>query len=93
MANNFELKLGNMRKSQEFSALKQGDKIIIQSDKSTGMLDVNTGKFIFTNKSCYPAYLSAYGKPLELTEEQKKLIIDSCYQKGDTLPGGFITIG
>ncbi len=92
MFKRLSLKLGNMRKPQEFSGLKQGNTITIQSDKSIGQLNLDTNKFIFTNKGSYFPHLSLYGQPLELTETQKKAIIELCDKPGDKI-GGFIIIG
>lgn len=73
-----ELKLGNMRKPQEFTMVRSscGKYILMQSDKCNGRLNVTTGEFIFTNKGQYSNHLALYGKPMELTIEVKNAILD-----------------
>ena len=53
-------KLGNMRKSQDFIVYPHqegSDKIVVQSDKSIGMIDPKTGTGILNTKGCYFPHL------------------------------------
>lgn len=54
------VKLGNMRKAQEFLVLptKPGEKIIVQSDKSIGCFNPDTGKGILNTKGCHFPHLN-----------------------------------
>lgn len=68
------LKFGRMRKEQEFILYpyKEEDKaILIQSDKSIGMLYKKERIFVFTNKGCYSHHLQMYGQVTELDESIK----------------------
>lgn len=53
-------KLGTMRKPQEFSVLptEDGERIIVQSDKSIGMFHFRTGQGVLNQKGCYFPHLS-----------------------------------
>lgn len=76
-AKHIDLKIGKMRKEQNFILYpfnKTDEHIMIQSDKSIGILHKETKKFIFTNKGCYSYHLSLHGKETELPEEVKDRI-------------------
>ncbi len=57
---NVTAQLGNMRKPQEFTVYpKTGDgRIIVQSDKSIGQFDPETGKGVLNTRGCYFPHLS-----------------------------------
>jgi hypothetical protein len=77
-AKTINLKIGRNRE-REFILYpyKEQDKnIMIQSDKSIGILHKETKKFIFTNKGCYFHDLQISGQKTELTEEIKDQIIE-----------------
>ena len=78
-AKSIDLKIGRMRKPQDFILYpyKETDEnIMIQSDKSIGILHKKTRKFIFTNKGSYFHDLQISGKETELAEEIKDQIIE-----------------
>lgn len=89
-------KLGNMRKAQEFVVYppREDGKIMVQSNKSIGLFDPDTGKGILNIKGSYTPYLhpATGAKPYDFPQE----FIDECKkkqpQKGDTI-GGILTIG
>ena len=65
-------KLGNMRKSQEFLVqLSDKGNFVVQSDKSIGMFDMQTGKGVLNTKGFYFPHLSpALGaQPYQFPEE------------------------
>lgn len=75
-------KLGNMRKPQEFTVYpfnKVDGTLTIQSDKSIGTFDANTGKGLLNTKGCYFPHLTVvmgakpYQFPMELVQECKKV--------------------
>lgn len=71
------MKVGRMRKEQDFILYpyREDDKaIMIQSDKSIGILNKETRKFIFTNKGSYSHHLQMYGKETELEDNLKDKI-------------------
>lgn len=77
-AKNIDLKIGR-NKERDFILYpyKETDKnIMIQSDKSIGILNKETRKFIFTNKGCYFHDLQISGKETELAEEIKDQIFE-----------------
>lgn len=84
MTNNYiELKIGKMRKPQNFLVqtvceLGGGQQIVIQSSKSIGRLDTATGEFRFTTKGCYFPHLT-FAEPLELPEEVKAKITEIAF--------------
>lgn len=76
-AKHIMLKIGRMRKEQDFILYpyKESDKaIMIQSDKSIGILNKETKEFFFTNKGTYSHHLQMYGKVTELDESIKEEI-------------------
>ena len=81
------LKLGNMRKPQEFVITQQGtDKFIIQSDKSIGVFNLDgIGKL--NTKGQYFPHL-AFAKPYNLTVPQVIECRDAMTKDGDVM--GFI---
>jgi len=57
------LKLGNMRKEQDFTIypFKEGDAtVIIQSHKAIAQIDVETGNMIYNTKGCYFHHLNKF---------------------------------
>jgi hypothetical protein len=73
-AKHINLKISKMRKEQDFILYpyKEEDKaIMIQSNKSIGILHKETRKFIFTNKGSYSHHLQMYGTETELDESIK----------------------
>ena len=82
------LKLGKMRKEQEFIVMQcTGDKFQIQSEKSIGLFDVKTGKGKLSTKGCYFHHLSLCGVEYQLTESELKLCLDAMILKGTTIDG------
>jgi hypothetical protein len=78
-AKNIELKIGRMRKPQDFILYpyKETDEnIMIQSNKSIGILHKETKKFIFTSKGSYFHDLQISGQETVLAEEIKDQIIE-----------------
>jgi hypothetical protein len=72
-AKHVNLKIGR-NKERDFILYpyKEEDKaIMIQSDKSLGILHKETRKFIFTNKGSYSHHLQMYGVETELDESIK----------------------
>ena len=77
-AKSIDLKIGR-NKERDFILYpyKETDEhIMIQSDKSIGILNKETRKFIFTNKGSYFHDLQLFGKETELAEEIKDQIFE-----------------
>ena len=78
-AKSIDLKFGRMRKTQDFILYpyrETDEYIMLQSDKSIGILYKETRKFIFTNKGSYFHHLQMYGVETELAEEIKDQIFE-----------------
>ncbi len=60
MLKSVSAKLGNMRKPQSFVVYpgKEGEDLIVQSDKSIGQFNRETGKGILNTKGCYFLHLT-----------------------------------
>lgn len=77
---NVTLKVGNMRKEQEFTIYPNGtspDYILIQSDKRMAILMKESGKFFITKKNYnYPTsvHLQIDRMEVELSNEDKEAI-------------------
>ena len=85
MENYAILKLGTMRKPQEFSVQSlEGDRFIIQSDRSIGVFSLldGTGKMNFNG--CFFPHL-AFAKPYNLTVPQLIACRDVMAKPGDVL--------
>jgi len=79
------LKLGKMRKAQEFIVYpyKIGDTTIrIQSEKSIGIFDKKTGEGIMNFKS---SYLPQNGTAYKLTQEELKALLDTQLYPGEQI--------
>jgi hypothetical protein len=91
MSRRFSAKLGKMRKPQEFIAFASSSNdrtdIIVQSDKSIGRLDPNTGKGVLNIKGCYFIHLSKFmgaedfDFPSDFVEQAKA----ACFKPGDKI--------
>jgi hypothetical protein len=95
-AKHIMLKIGRMRKEQDFILYpyKEEDKaIMIQSNKSLGILHKETRKFTFTNKGSYSHHLQMYGTETELDDSIKDEIF-KLYEESKTYVNsdGTITI-
>ena len=71
-----ELKFGKMRKAQEFILYLSENKIVIQSSKSIGELDVNTLKFRHTDEGAYFPHL-LFAREKEISQEIKDMILEA----------------
>lgn len=83
-------KLGRMRKPQEFVIYpKQDDPghIIIQSDKSIGRFDRNTGKGVLNTRGCYFVHLNKIlgAEPYEFSMEFVRMCEEIQLGKGDLI--------
>ncbi|HEY5588860.1 MAG TPA: hypothetical protein VIK86_07895 [Candidatus Paceibacterota bacterium] len=87
MGNYVFLKLGKMRKEQDFLVMDVNGKnqFIIQSDNKTGIFDKTTGKGKMNFKGCYFYHLSFGALPLTLTPEQLNACLQEMTVKGDTI--------
>ena len=86
-------KLGKMRKPQEFVVMPSDDgMLIVQSDKSIGKFDPETGEGVLNVKGTYFMHLNEcmgaaqYQFPTEFVEECKA----ACIHKGEELATGII---
>jgi hypothetical protein len=79
-----ELKIGKMRKPQDFliqtvtiagEGVKKEKHIVLQSGKAIGQLNVDTGEFKFSTKGAYFPHL-AFAVPTVLNADVKKKIIE-----------------
>ena len=86
MFKSVDLKLGNMRKPQNFVVqdVNGKNKIIIQSDKSIGVFDKKTGRGKLNTKGCYFPHLQ-YATPYVLSTGQLKDCLQALYIAGDVL--------
>lgn len=86
-------KLGNMRKPQEFivSAYDNGD-LQVQSDKSIGEFDPNTGIGKLTTKGPYFHHL-AFATPYQFPPEFVEACKAKAFRKGDSISGGVAIFG
>lgn len=86
------LKLGNMRKPQDFSIYPEGDdgKILIQSNKSIGSFDKVTGEGLLNTKGCYFMHLNTFmgAKPYTLPADILKEVVANIPKKGDHIGCG-----
>lgn len=91
------LKLGNMRKPQEFVVYpyKNGqEKVSIQSDGRWATIEVATGKGLINSKNVnYPNSMSLMFNPIEITVDQETMnkIFDCQPKSGDRI-GAAVTI-
>lgn len=81
-------KLGNMRKPQTFTVqLTDKGNFIVQSDKSIGQFDMNTGKGLLNTKGSYFHHLTKFmgAQPFQFPED----FVKQCHQcfvlKGDLI--------
>lgn len=90
----FSAKFLTMRKPQEFVIYprKEGEHIMIQSDKSCGVFNCIDGKGILNMKSQYPSMLRTSGVMFDLPEEILTYCKASGYKSGDTIAGGVVTV-
>jgi len=101
-----EAKLGNMRKPQRFIVqLTDKGNFIIQSSKSIGKFDMNTGAGVLNIKGCYFHHLSAalgakpYQFPPEFVQQCHTLfalrgdLIGNSPETGPVYYGGITEIG
>lgn len=87
------LKLGSMRKAQEFIVrVDKEDQIYIQSDRCTGRFDKKTGVGVFNHKGCYFIHLNEImgARPLTLTADQLAQVLEFALKSGDELGPGVI---
>ena len=80
------LKLANMRKEQGFiiQDVNNSELFVIQSDKSIGSFNKETGKGKLNTSGKYFPHL-AYAKPCDLTQEQLQKCLNALSVKGDIL--------
>ena len=86
-------KLGNMRKPQDFIVYPQSgstDVIIVQSDKSIGMFDPDTGKGKLNTRGNYFPHLH-YGQVYQFPKEFVKECIEAQPKPGDLIGSSPIT--
>lgn len=82
-------KLGGMRKPQEFCVLpmkREGEEtttLMIQSDKSIGILDFRTGKGKLNTKGCYTPHLML-AQPFDFPPEFVQACLEACPSLGGT---------
>lgn len=87
-------KLANMRKPQEFMVtMSDKGNIMIQSSKSIGMFNPETGKGLLNVKGCYFVHLSTLGgaKPYEFPAEFIAECKEALVKKGDLMGNSDIT--
>ena len=94
---NIEAKLGKMRKPQSFTvyprstSAKPGDnRIIVQSNKSIGMFDPETGEGVLNTKGSYFPHL-ALGAPFQFPTEFVKACIEAQPKSGELIGSSSIT--
>ena len=80
------LKLGKMRKEQEFvvQVVNDRNEFVIQSDKAIGRFNTETGEGKMNFKGCYFPHL-AFAEPYDLTIGQLAACRVAMYNKGETL--------
>lgn len=91
-----DLKLGSMRKPQDFVVYpyNEEDKYVrIQSDKACGYFDRTTGEGMLCIKSNSFWAIPRLGMPYTLSEHVLNLCIEYQSKKGDTIANGFMIIG
>ena len=90
----FSAKFLTMRKPQEFVIYprKDGEEIMIQSDKSCGVFNCVDGKGILNMKSQYPALLRTSGVMFALPADILAYCLSAGYKSGDTIAGGVMTV-
>jgi hypothetical protein len=92
MRRTFSAKLGKMRKPQEFVAFIDNatGKIIVQSDKSIGLFDPETGKGILNIKGSYFIHLNVVlgAKPFQFPPDFVEMAKTACFKPGDQIGAG-----
>jgi hypothetical protein len=90
MSRRFTAKLGKMRKPQEFVAFTNGSQITVQSNKSIGSFDPETGEGILNIKGCYFIYLNPIlgAEKFQFPPEFVEMAKNACFKKGDQIGAG-----
>lgn len=81
-------KFGNMRKAQDFTvypaSANDGGMIKVQSGKSIGQFNPETGRGVLNTRGCYFPDL-AFAKPFWFPEDFVKQCVEAQLQKGDLI--------
>jgi hypothetical protein len=88
-------KLGNMRKPQDFVVYpgKDGEDLVVQSDKSIGKFNRETGKGVLNTKGCYFPHLTSFlgAKPYDFPMDFVVSCVLAQPESGDLIGTSSIT--